>query len=693
MRKRFFNVMIIFLLFFFVSSCTPKQEEQVVQFLLSLSSTPYTGVTLQHNGQDVDTPYQVHLDQGTSQQLSVESPQYLKKTQLFAGNDTRVHFQEWSNGSEATSISVEMEGNVSLTALFDTDFYLSAQLESSASREELPVFGWYASGTVVELEPGGVPGESFDHWLVNGVNGGDDSPLFLTMSGPMKVRAVFTENPEGPGDFSVFSPSNGATQVAINPTQLMWTASSDPSGGQVRYAVFLDGSPNPSTLVAEDISETFLQLDTLEASRTYYWYVRASNAFGLTNRTGTVSFSTISFPPGLPFFLAPYDGQQGASYITTLSWGCEGAVEYDLYFGTEQDPPLLEESLSETQYTLDPLQPGATYYWKVVGRNFLGETTGPVWAFSVSDETIPPGFPHSPTPAGGAIQQELELLLSWEQPPTGTVPFRYDVFLGPASVGMEEISSDQHATSVQVSDLLPNTVYFWQVLAQNPWGLSPGPIWSFTTTDGPMKPTVPSNPLPANGSSGVATGVSLAWDACTYGVVTYDVLFGEEPVPSTVIASALSEPAFSPPQPLEPSTTYYWQVIAQNYAGQTPGPIWSFSTIGLPAMIYLESLSAVSFAVKARGFFDVDDVVVFELASWQMDDSSLDAVPAPVLESTQGTVTTFPYVDGLSAFSHFQVTNLHLATISCSEPGTVCLTRFMNGDLELTVSSTPVLIP
>jgi hypothetical protein len=67
---------------------------------------------------------------------------------------------------------------------------------------------------------------------------------------------------------------------------------------------------------------------------------------------------------------------------------------------------------------------------------------------------------------------------------------------------------------------------------------------------------------------------------------TYNVYFDTVNPPGNLIHTGLLEPYCAPlPHPLDYATTYYWQVLAVNRGGQTPGPVWSFTTMGPPGEI------------------------------------------------------------------------------------------------------------
>lgn len=89
-------------------------------------------------------------------------------------------------------------------------------------------------------------------------------------------------------------------------------------------------------------------------------------------------------------------------------------------------------------------------------------------------------------------------------------------------------------------------------------------------------PSAPVNPNPADAASGVQTGISLSWSAAA-NATSYDVAFGSTNPPG-VVASGTEQTTFLPPA-LTYGKKYYWQVIARNATGATPGPIWSFSVV------------------------------------------------------------------------------------------------------------------
>jgi hypothetical protein len=92
----------------------------------------------------------------------------------------------------------------------------------------------------------------------------------------------------------------------------------------------------------------------------------------------------------------------------TLKWyGGPWAHVYDVYFGTDPNPPLFaanqvlgpSETTSQNQtFTLPALGGGTTYYWKIVSKTAANLTrTGDVWSFTTAGTPPPP-----PPPPSGA---------------------------------------------------------------------------------------------------------------------------------------------------------------------------------------------------------------------------------------------------------------------------------------------------
>lgn len=105
---------------------------------------------------------------------------------------------------------------------------------------------------------------------------------------------------------------------------------------------------------------------------------------------------------------------------------------------------------------------------------------------------------------------------------------------------------------------------------------TPTPTPSPTPTPVPA-PTAVSEGVPGNDAVNVpTTNTKLTWTASA-GATSYDVHFGTEN-PPLIVASDVNATEHTISVELQPGTTYFWQVIAKNVTGATPGPVWTFTT-------------------------------------------------------------------------------------------------------------------
>lgn len=383
-----------------------------------------------------------------------------------------------------------------------------------------------------------------------------------------------------PGNVTLTTPSNNATNIALD-AALNWQTTTDPDGDVVVYDVYFGTDANPVNVASANQAGTSYA-PILTANSTYYWKVVAKDPNGGSSQSATWSFSTLNNGPGSVVLTAPADEATDIALDAPLSWDAvtdpDGDdIVYDVYLGKEATPTTIVSTDQEGTTYNATLVSGTTYYWKIVAKDDNGATSESViWSFTTINNS--PAAITLKSPGNEEAGLALDIILEWESStdPDGDEVV-YDVYFGTDVDPAVVVSADQSTTSYTPS-LDANTTYYWKIVAKDDkGGTSESAIWSFSTLNN--NPDAVTLTAPVNESTDVALDAILMWDAVTDpdgDDVVYDVYFGTEPAPVTVVSADQVDSDFTPT--LEIGTTYYWKIVAKDpYGGESESPIWSFS--------------------------------------------------------------------------------------------------------------------
>src|SRR6185369_10605912 len=133
----------------------------------------------------------------------------------------------------------------------------------------------------------------------------------------------------------------------------------------------------------------------------FQWFV---NQFNRKFTSATEYEDFVPQPPSVPTYLSPGNPSTVGTSVM-LNWAGGGwAHKYDVYLGTNANSlnllasdvitGTLGSSGSES-YLISGLQPGVTYFWRIVSKTMANQTaTGSVWQFTTSGSAPTP----TPTP-------------------------------------------------------------------------------------------------------------------------------------------------------------------------------------------------------------------------------------------------------------------------------------------------------
>jgi hypothetical protein len=225
--------------------------------------------------------------------------------------------------------------------------------------------------------------------------------------------------------------------------------------------------------------------------------------------------------PSTPVLELPINGEQNQYVESIFQWYGVGSSKYHLqiaYDSLFESLVLDDSNVTARKKHIGPLQPLTLYYWRVKGKNFLGESEfSSHYHFTTSIN--PPAIPLLLFPENASINQPTSLTFIWD---SATNADKYHIQVSTDSFFQFLRLNDSNITTHfrTLSGLLNLKTYYWRVRSKNFGGPS---LWSayrnFTTTYGlPNQPTLiypPPERLIRHDT------VSFTWNITPYNVVKY----------------------------------------------------------------------------------------------------------------------------------------------------------------------------
>jgi len=403
-------------------------------------------------------------------------------------------------------------------------------------------------------------------------------------------RQESNEWPNLPGDPG---PADGAVCRNLQPP-LSWTCS-DPESDPLTYDIYLGVEVNLSASIAVVNCTTAVFIpEVLTPGTTYYWKIVARDDHG-NSRVGPTWHFTVADPQS--WAPSPSDEAGGQALAVNLHWLCPDSLgenlTYDIYFGTEPDPPLAAEGLDSATYN-----PGwALQHEAVVNlyerykvsfanvRRFHWHFQDSFVVDSVMLEAL--DLQDTALSSGGLYEYStfyFWLEHGWCNAATGNID--EDVDLDSWQINSRGV------LKCLTADKQPlyhhGTIYYWKVVAHDSLDREfAGPIWQFTTGNYPFL-NEPDTPYPSNSANDIGMGDVMNWSFPVLDntmPVFYDVYMGHTPDPP-LIDSNIPCPYYSPGWHLQSEAV---GVLRQVHAGeslyqQENGTYWGQGTTACGCM-------------------------------------------------------------------------------------------------------------
>lgn len=353
--------------------------------------------------------------------------------------------------------------------------------------------------------------------------------------------------------------------------------------------------------------------------------------------------------------------QAGSAGTVFFEWGTNPAL--GVTAATTLEQAVAGGATIPVSADLSGLAPGTTYYVRAVLRRDGTTRTGAVRMFTTSSGG---GGPIAPSVGAVTVSQgpggaTVASTVNPNGSPT-TVRFEWGTDPDPAgftSTTPQTIGSG--TTPVSVSELLaalpPGTTIYVRVVAENGDGTSVGTIVSFTTPAGPDSgpPEVGVTTVSAVGGTtatfsagvnpaGAATGARFEWSTDpAFGTSTFSpvtaVGAGGATVPVTFAATGL-----------DPATTYYVRIVAENANGEVLGAVASFTTPSGPGGGFPPSVETFTpqgvpgGGFKAAGHFNPQGLETLAWFEWGTDPTLATFTRAGEQPAGAGTATVLLFI-------------------------------------------------
>jgi hypothetical protein len=360
--------------------------------------------------------------------------------------------------------------------------------------------------------------------------------------------------------------------------QLAWNK----AAGASAYTIIVATDTGMTNVTYQDsaVTDTTKIINNLKNGTTYYWKVRGKNISGYGSWSAVNSFTTIVSAPLSPPLVSPADMASNQPISMMLEWQASAnASLYHVQIASDAGFANIvkNDSVSVLSYSVNSLENGTTYYWKVRGKNVSGYGA---WSAVNSFTTIvsAPLSPPLVSPADMASNQPISVMLEWQASANASL---YHVQIA-SDAGFATIVKNDSVSvlSYSVSSLENATTYYWKVRGKNVSGYgSWSAVRSFTTIV-----SIPPSPMlvsPIDMATNQPVSLMLEWQTSANASLYHVQIASDTGFVNIVKNDSVSTLSYSVSS-LDSGTTYYWRVQAKNVAGSgTWSNRHSFTTVNL----------------------------------------------------------------------------------------------------------------
>jgi hypothetical protein len=403
----------------------------------------------------------------------------------------------------------------------------------------------------------------------------------------------------------------------------------------------------------------------LPANTTLYWRMRTAGTNGPSAWSGYQQFKTPN-PPAIPTLSTPANAGLVATNMPTLDWSTvslpDGTTfaQYELQVSKDSSfastltiAPITDQATSAFTFTtLTHLDDNATYFWRVMATNTLGQHSSwsSVWSFRT-----PMQPPVLNALEDGATALTVRPQFTWPAVATATgYTIQVSKYSGFASAVVNVTVSTTSYTPTSDLPRLSATVplLYWRVKAN---GANPS-TWSGTAqfTPATNPPAIPTLSLPTASAVLSVYRPPFTWGSASGANGGYQIqiatsnLFTAASLIPLHDGGATSTTTFTPDADLPDNATLYWRVRSLNTAGEYS---WS------PSRLLQTTMHTPANLVPAPGATNVSLTPTFtwdavpNLTNYTIQVSTVSSFSSFLVNQT---VTGAPTYTAITSLAHYK---------------------------------------
>lgn len=406
-------------------------------------------------------------------------------------------------------------------------------------------------------------GDGVFYWRVRGVSA-------TNSNGPWSKTFVFILDTVAPIAPVLSKPLN--TAVVTGSPAFSWLASLTATKYQIQYDTNADGNTETYTYRSPVLTKTSFALPAVPPLNVpLYWQVRAADAAGnWSDWSAEYSVTVNPVKPASPKISLPKNNTPTNDSTPILSWGSVlYADKYDVQIANNAKftGATTYSDISGTSMEADTLADGK-YYWRVMAKNLLGQTSAWSGSFSFTVDTVAPAAPVLSKPLNNSSIVGNPAF-SWLASVGATkyqLQYEYtaDADNDTYDYRSVEFSGVKHSPTMVPTAL---TTIYWQVRAMDAagnWG-----SWSdsFAVTIQPPVPAAPKLSIPANNSVQVTNLPTLTWGSVPFAKTYHIQIANNSKFLGTLTYDDLDVTGTSKDYGPFADGKYYWRVQSINANG------------------------------------------------------------------------------------------------------------------------------